>query len=120
MTTSTAMAKKTAENSPKKVKAAPVVATAAPQVSTVAKKVLEVKKNIAMRPAAGNGVKTGRVKKNFVNNRNKQGGVAGGNFRNKNGPNNKGNSGGGGQNWQKFGKKQQSNRQQNMNVIMNY
>jgi len=78
----------------------------------------EVKKTIARRPAAENGVKTGRVKKNFKNNR-------GGNFgnirNNKNGqnaPNNKGNSGNGGvQVWQNFGNKKQK---QQMNVIMNY
>jgi len=73
------------------------------------------KKIIARRPAAENGVKTGRVKKNFKNNR---GGNIG-NFQrnNKNAPNNKGNSGSGGiQVWQKNVKKQK----QNMNVIMNY
>merc|ERR1712184_172083 len=70
--------------------------------------------NGAKKPAAENGVKTGRVKKNFKNNR-------GGNFGNirnqgnKNAPNNKGNSGNGGvQVWQNFGKKQK----QQMNVIM--
>jgi len=91
-----------------------------PQSSADAKKP-EIKKTIARRPAAENGVKTGRVKKNFKNNR----GANVGNFqRNKNAPNNKGNSGsghlasggGGVQVWQKFGKKQK----QNMNVIMNY
>jgi methylthioribulose-1-phosphate dehydratase len=117
MTNAVTAAKKPIENSPKKVKTAAVATPA--QVSTGSVKP-EVKKNIAIRPSAGNGVKTGRVKKNFVNNKNNRNGVAGGNFRNKNGPNNKGNSGSGGQNWQKFGKKQQNNRQQNMNVIMNY
>jgi len=74
----------------------------------------EGKKFIARRPAAENGVKTGRVKKNFKNNR--PGNV--GNFRNKNAPNNKGNSGTGGvQVWQNFGNKKQK---QQMNVIMNY
>merc|ERR1712241_501697 len=74
----------------------------------------EGKKFIARRPAAENGVKTGRVKKNFKNNR--PGNV--GNFRNKNAPNNKGNSGTGGvQVWQNFGNKKQ---RQQMNVIMNY
>jgi len=73
------------------------------------------KKTIARRPAAENGVKTGRVKKNFKNNR---GGNVG-NFQrnNKNAPNNKGNSGSGGvQVWQRNVKKQKHN----MNVIMNY
>merc|ERR1719436_2219574 len=78
--------------------------------ATAAEKKTEVKKTgsqktIARRPAAENGVKTGRVKKNFKNNR---GGNVG-NFRNKgnkNAPNNKGNSGNGGvQVWQNFGKK---------------
>jgi len=87
--------------------------------ATAAEKKTEVKKTgsqktIARRPAAENGVKTGRVKKNFKNNR---GGNVG-NFRNKNAPNNKGNSGSGVQVWanKNFGKKQK----QNMNVIMNY
>merc|ERR1719369_95131 len=83
--------------------------------AAAAEKKTEVKKTgsqktIARRPAAENGVKTGRVKKNFKNNR---GGNVG-NFRNKNAPNNKGNSGSGVQVWanQTFGKKQK----QNMNV----
>jgi len=87
--------------------------------AVAAEKKTEVKKTgsqktIARRPAAENGVKTGRVKKNFKNNR---GGNVG-NFRNKNAPNNKGNAGSGVQVWanKNFGKKQK----QNMNVIMNY
>merc|ERR1712021_257978 len=62
----------------------------------------EVRKNIAQRPAAANGVKTGRVKKNFMKNKNNTNNHGqGGNTRNvaQNGANNKGNSGGGGQNW---------------------
>merc|ERR1712121_461711 len=57
--------------------------------------------------AAENGVKTGRVKNNFKNNR---GGNVG-NFRNENAPNNKGNSGAAVQVWanQNFGKKKKQN-----------
>ena len=87
--------KKPAENGPKK----PNSITPA-QASAIAKNKPEVRKNIAQRPAAANGVKTGRVKKNFMknknntNNRGQGGNTQGGNtqeFRNvaQNGANNK-------------------------------
>merc|ERR1712021_245640 len=72
------------------------------QASAISKNKPEVRKNIAQRPAAANGVKTGRVKKNFMKNKNNTNNHGqGGNTRNvaQNGANNKGNSGGGGQNW---------------------
>ena len=97
------------------------------QASAIAKKP-EVRKTIAQRPAAANGVKTGRVKKNFNKNKNATNSRnVGNNAGNKNqqiqvwandrnAPNNKGNSGGGGQNWQNMGKA----AKRNMNIIMNY
>merc|ERR1712051_1056000 len=84
----------------------------------------EVRKNIAQRPAASqNGVKTGRVKKNFMKNKQNNRGPGGNTqeFRNvaQNGANNKGNSGGGGQNWNQ-NRGGQKKQKQNMNVLMNY
>jgi len=112
--------KKPAENGPKK----PNSITPA-QASAIAKNKPEVRKNIAQRPAAANGVKTGRVKKNFMKNKNNTNNRGqGGNtqeFRNvaQNGANNKGNSGGGGQNWNQ-NRGGQKKQKQNMNVLMNY
>ena len=112
--------KKPAENGPKK----PNSITPA-QASAIAKNKPEVRKNIAQRPAVANGVKTGRVKKNFMKNKNNTNNRGqGGNtqeFRNvaQNGANNKGNTGGGGQNWNQ-NRGGQKKQKQNMNVLMNY
>ena len=111
--------KKPAENGPKKTNSITPA-----QASAIAKNKPEVRKNIAQRPAASqNGVKTGRVKKNFMKNKQNNRGPGGNTqeFRNvaQNGANNKGNSGGGGQNWSQ-NRGGQKKQKQNMNVLMNY
>jgi len=111
--------KKPAENGPKKTNSITPA-----QASAIAKNKPEVRKNIAQRPAASqNGVKTGRVKKNFMKNKQNNRGPGGNTqeFRNvaQNGANNKGNSGGGGQNWNQ-NRGGQKKQKQNMNVLMNY